>query len=75
MSPPSESSFALRALPGGRVIGLTAMATLLAAADWLPDNPYVDPDKLEFALSLALGLSAILLALHDRMDAAAIARW
>jgi hypothetical protein len=75
MSPPSESSFALRALPGGRVIVLTAMATLLAAADWLPDNPYVDPDKLEFALSLALGLSAIALALRDRMDAAAIARW
>ena len=31
------------------------MATLLAAADWLPANPYVDPDKVEFALSLGLG--------------------
>ena len=65
----------MRALPGGRAIVLTAMATLLAAADWLPDNPYVDPDKLEFALSLGLGLSAILLTLRDRMDAASAARW
>ena len=51
------------------------MATLLAAADWLPENPYVDPDHLEFALSLVLGLSGILLALHDRMDHAAVVRW
>jgi len=57
------------------VLVLIAMATLLAAADWLPDNPYVDPDHLEFALTLALGGSAIALTLHDRLNAAAIARW
>lgn len=51
------------------------MATLLAAADWLPDNRYVDPDHLEFTLTLGLGLSAIGLTLRDRLDAAAIARW
>ena len=34
---------------------LTAMAMLLAAADWLPENPYVDPDLLEFALTVASG--------------------
>jgi hypothetical protein len=72
---PTESSFSLRALAGGRAIVLTAMATLLAAADWLPENPYVDPDKVEFALSLGLGLSAILLTLHERTDAMSRARW
>jgi hypothetical protein len=51
------------------------MATLLAAADWLPDNRYADPDKVEFALSLGLGLSAIVLTLRDRMNAASLARW
>jgi len=51
------------------------MATLLAAADWLPQNPYIDPDKAEFAISLGLGFSAILLTLRDRMDAASRARW
>ena len=72
---PIESSFSLRALPAGRTLVLMAMATLLAAADWLPDNPYVDPDHLEFGLTLALGGSAITLTLRDRLNAVAIARW
>ena len=72
---PIESSFSLRALPAGRTLVLMAMATLLAAADWLPDNPYVDPDHLEFGLTLALGGSAIALTLRDRLNAVAIARW
>jgi len=72
---PTESSFSLRALPAGRAIVLTAMATLLAVADWLPANPYVDPDKVEFALSLGLGLSAVFLTLRDRMHAASLGRW
>jgi len=72
--PPFESSFSLRALPAGPSLVLTAMATLLAAADWLPDNPYIDPDHAEFALSLALGLSAIGFCLYERLDTAAWAR-
>jgi len=51
------------------------MAVLLAAADVLPENPYVDPDKLEFALAAALGLSAIVISLRDRMDVGSLARW
>ena len=72
---PIESSVSLRELPAGRSLVLTAVAMLLAAADWLPENHYVDPDHLEFALSMGLGLSAIALSLHDRLDAAAITRW
>ena len=72
---PSESSFSLRSLPPGRAIVLTAMATLLAAADWLPANPYVDPDKVEFALAVGLGLSAIVVSLRDRLNARSLARW
>ena len=72
---PIESSFSLRALPAGRALALIAIATLLTVADWLPDNPYVDPDRLEFALTLALGGTAIVLTLRDRLGAAAITRW
>jgi hypothetical protein len=71
---PIQSSFSLRALPAGRALVLIALAALLAAADWLPDNSYVDPDGLEFALTLALGGSAIALTLRARLDAAKIAR-
>jgi len=72
---PIESSFSLRALSAGRALALIAMATLIATADWLPENSYVDPDILEFALTLALGGSAIALTLRDRLDRAAVARW
>ena len=69
------SSFSLRALPAGRSLVLIAMATLLAAADWLPENRYVDPDTSEFALSLGLGLLAIFLTLREQLTAATVARW
>ena len=72
---PPESSNPLRALPAGRSLVLIVMAMLLAAADWLPENRYVDPGYLEFGLSLVLGLSGIALALRDRMDRATIVRW
>ena len=75
MRQPFESSLSLRALTSGRALVLMAVATLLAAADWLPANPYVDPDHLEFALSLVLGLSGLVLVLQDRMDRAAVVRW
>jgi hypothetical protein len=64
---PIESSFSLRALPPGRAIVLTAMASLLAIADWLPANRYVDPDHAEFTISLALGVSAIVLYLQEHL--------
>ena len=71
----SASSFSLRALSFGRAIALAVMAVFLAAADVLPENPYVDPDKLEFALAAALALSAIVISLRDRMEAGSLARW
>jgi hypothetical protein len=75
MRPLPEPSTLLRTLPPARALILTAIATLLAAADWLPANPYVDPDHLEFALTLLLGASAIGLCLHERMSAAAVRQW
>jgi hypothetical protein len=75
MRMPIESSLSLRALPPGRSLILTAMATLLAAADWLPDNSHVDPDHLEFALTIALGVIAIAVSVRDRITSDAILRW
>ena len=72
---PFEPSLALRNVPPARALILTAVATLLAAADWLPANRYVDPDHLEFGLTLVLGLSAIAISLGDRMSSTAIRQW
>ena len=73
MRSPWDSWFSFQSLPTGRVAVLMAIATLLAAADWLPPNPYVDPDALELWLTFALASSAILMSLADRLDRAAIA--
>jgi hypothetical protein len=64
----------LKSLPPGRAIALTALATLLAAADWLPDNPVVDPDYLEFAITVVLAGSAIAIAMRDRLDTQGLRR-
>jgi GDSL-like Lipase/Acylhydrolase family len=72
---PIESSFSPKTLPGGRAMVLTAIATLLAAADWLPANPYVDPDCLEFVLTVALGVMAIGISIRERASAADFRRW
>lgn len=73
MRSPLDSWFNFRSLPTGRVLVVMAIATLLAAADWLPDNPYVDPDTLELWLTVALAGSAIVMTLADRMDREAVA--
>lgn len=65
----------VKSLPPGRAIVLTALSTLLAAADWLPGNPYVDPDVIEFILSMMLGGGAIAITLRDRIDGPILARW
>jgi hypothetical protein len=62
----TDSRLSVRGLPLSRSLVLMAMATLLAVADWLPENPYVDPDHLELWLSAAFGGAALLLALRDR---------
>ncbi|HEX8029755.1 MAG TPA: SGNH/GDSL hydrolase family protein, partial [Vicinamibacterales bacterium] len=72
---PFGPSLALRALPPARALVLTAIAVLLAAADWLPANSYVDPDHLEFGLSLILGLSAIGICVRERVQPDTVRRW
>lgn len=59
----------VKSLPPGRSIVLTAVASLLAAADWLPQNRFVDPDRLEFSLTVVLAGSAIALAMRERLEA------
>lgn len=56
----------IRGLPPGRSLVLTATAILLVVADWLPQNGFVDPDRIELWLAVGLGISAILLAACDR---------
>lgn len=68
-------ALSLRSVPRRRAVVLTALATLLAAADWVPANRYVDPDVLEFVLTIALGASAIAITLRDRSGPPAIRRW
>jgi hypothetical protein len=48
---------------------------LLAAADWLPDSRVVDPDRLEFVLTLTLASMTIAIGLRERYDARVVARW
>lgn len=70
-----EWLLSLRELPQAHSLVLTVMVLLLAVADWLPANPYVDPDILEFVLSMAFGLSAVGLAVVERLDADELAAW
>jgi len=69
-----DSRYSVNSLPPGRAIALTAMATLLAAADWIPANSFIDPDYLEFGLTVVLAGSAIAIAMRDRLDSRAIQR-
>jgi len=42
------------------------MGILLIVADWLPANPYADPDLVELWLAIGLGVASLLFALRDR---------
>jgi lysophospholipase L1-like esterase len=57
-----------------RSLVLATMAVLFLVADWLPDNPYVDPDHVELWLALGFGAASLVLALRDR-DATITAAW
>ena len=70
-----EWLLSLRELPPARSLVLTGIVTLLAVADWLPANHYVDPDILEFVLSMAIGVSAVGMAVLDRVEADQLAAW
>ena len=70
-----DSLPSIRGLPLGRSLVLTAMATLLVAADWLPENGFVDPDHIELWLATGFSISAIVLALRDRGHAVELVAW
>lgn len=50
------------------------MATLLAAADWLPDNSYADPDLIEFGLTVLLAAAAIAITIRERFESRLLQR-
>src|SRR5688572_14523141 len=58
-----------------RTLALAIGALLLAVADWLPPNHYVDRDLLEFTLTMALGSWAIVIAMSDRLSREALRTW
>ena len=64
----------VRELSLARSLVLATMAVLFLVADWLPDNPYVDPDHVELWLALGFGAASLVLALRDR-DATITAAW
>jgi hypothetical protein len=70
-----NSAWMGRSLDKSRSLALVAMAVLLAASDVIPDNQYVDPDRLEFAIALAIGATALFVGARDRVSAGTMARW
>jgi hypothetical protein len=54
---------------------LATMAILLAVADWLPNNRYLDADVVESFLTLGFGGAALVLGLRDRGVTVDTARW
>ena len=64
-----------RSVDRPRGLTLAAMAGLLAASDFVPDNRYVDPDRLEFVLAVGVGATALAVAIRDRADFGSVARW
>lgn len=75
MPPYPEWFVSLRELPQPRALALTAVVSLVAVADWLPANRYVDPDTAEFTLSMAIGLSALAMAAADRLSPDRLSVW
>ncbi|HYE88084.1 MAG TPA: GDSL-type esterase/lipase family protein [Vicinamibacterales bacterium] len=67
-------------IPGGtislpRATALGSLGLLLIVADVLPENRYLDLDVAKFALSVALGLTALTIALRDRLEASDLRVW
>jgi hypothetical protein len=72
---PIEVDLSVRALPSGKSLLVIAAASILAVADVLPENHYVDPDMLEFALTVGLGLVAIAISVRDRFGSRVLGEW
>jgi hypothetical protein len=72
---PIEVEPSVTALPPGRLLLVGTTAAILAVADVLPANPYVDPDLLEFTLTVALGLLALGFSVRDRVAGRVLREW
>ncbi len=72
---PIEVESSETALPVGRLLILIAAAVVLVAADLLPENRFVDPDALEFSLTVLLGLLALGIAVRDRVSRSTLREW
>jgi lysophospholipase L1-like esterase len=68
--PPSLDLRSLTTDQAGRLFILAILAILLLAVDALPDGIVGDRDRLQFLLSLAIGLTALTLSLVDRLTRA-----
>jgi hypothetical protein len=62
-------------LPASRALVLIAAAVLLAAADALPENQYVDREALQLLLATALAVFSIAIALQSRGVRIDVAEW
>jgi hypothetical protein len=72
---PFEVELSVRALPPGRLLLVSGAAVALAVADALPETPDINPDILQFALAVALGLLAIAMSIRDRVGNRVLKEW
>jgi hypothetical protein len=65
--PLSLDSRSFKAIPSARLSILAALALLLLLVDAAPESAFDNPDQIQFALSVAIGATAIALSLVDRL--------
>lgn len=70
MNDEAERFTPLDALPAARKRLLTLFGVLLIVSDLLGSNPFINPDYLSLEIEVALGLTAIFLAMADRVPEA-----
>ena len=72
---PIEVALSFRALSLGKLGVVVATGVLLVVADLLPENRFVDPDLLEFALTTALAVTAITIYVRDHVESHVLIEW
>lgn len=65
-------ALSLEAISATRAATLAVLGILLIVTDGLPEDAYPNTDLIEFALSSLLGGAALVMAMRDRLDGAAI---
>lgn len=70
-----ELAHSARAIPRVRLVLVIAAIVLLTVVDVVPENTYIDGDLLEFGLTVALGLLAVAISLHDRVGGGRLGEW